>query len=136
MEFCPDCGMRLVSRREKKAKKAVFHLVCPKCGYSKDGGDKPSVVPKTIEIKDLYYSYPDGTSALNGVSFEIKGKESIAIIGREEQKLRTLPTVRIECPKCGNNTAYAWQVQTRGTDESSTQFFRCTKCGHTFREYS
>ena len=115
MEFCPDCGMRLVSRREKKAKKAVLHLVCPKCGYSKDGGDKPSVVPKTIDHAP---------------------QESIAIIGREEQKLRTLPTVRIECPKCGNNTAYAWQVQTRGTDESSTQFFRCTKCGHTFREYS
>lgn len=115
MEFCPDCGMRLVWRREKKAKKAVFHLVCPKCGYTKDGEDKPSVVPKTIDHAP---------------------QESIAIIGREEQKLRTLPKVRIECPKCGNNTAYAWQVQTRGTDESSTQFFRCTKCGRTFREYS
>jgi len=107
--------MRLVWRREKKAKKAVFHLVCPKCGYTKDGEDKPSVVPKTIDHAP---------------------QESIAIIGREEQKLRTLPKVRIECPKCGNNTAYAWQVQTRGTDESSTQFFRCTKCGRTFREYS
>jgi DNA-directed RNA polymerase subunit M len=31
---------------------------------------------------------------------------------------------------------YVWQVQTRGGDEASTQFFRCTKCGHTFREYS
>jgi DNA-directed RNA polymerase subunit M len=29
-----------------------------------------------------------------------------------------------------------WQVQTRGGDEASTQFFRCTKCGHTTREYS
>jgi DNA-directed RNA polymerase subunit M len=115
VEFCPDCGTRLVSRCEKKGKKTVFHLVCPKCGYTKDGGDNPSVVPKTIDHAP---------------------HESIAIIGREEQKLRTLPKVRIECPKCGNNTAYAWQVQTRGTDESSTQFFRCTKCGHTFREYS
>jgi len=57
-------------------------------------------------------------------------------IGKKEQKLQTLPTVTIECPKCGNNQAYTWQVQTRGADESSTQFFRCTKCGYTFREYS
>ena len=115
MEFCPECGMRLVSGRDKKAKKAVFNLVCPKCGYKKHEGDKPSVVPKVIERSP---------------------QESIAIIGKEAQKLRTLPTVRIECPKCGNNTGYAWQVQTRGTDESSTQFFRCTKCNFTFREYS
>jgi DNA-directed RNA polymerase subunit M/transcription elongation factor TFIIS len=27
-------------------------------------------------------------------------------------------------------------VQTRGSDESSTQFLRCTKCSYTFREYS
>ena len=63
-------------------------------------------------------------------------QESIAVIDKEVQKLRTLPTVRIECPKCGNRLAYVWQVQTRGSDESSTQFFRCTKCGYTFREYS
>ena len=99
----------------KRRKKPVFNLVCPKCGYKKHTGDKPSVVTKTIERSP---------------------QESIAIIGKEEQKLRTLPTVRMECPKCGNNTAYAWQVQTRGTDESSTQFFRCTKCNYTFREYS
>ncbi|TET25288.1 MAG: transcription factor S [Candidatus Bathyarchaeum sp.] len=107
--------MRLVSSRDKKAKKPVFHLVCPKCDYTKHAGDKPSVVPKPIERSP---------------------QESIAVIGKEEQKLRTLPTVRVECPKCGNHTASAWQVQTRGTDESSTQFFRCTKCNYTFREYS
>jgi len=107
--------MRLVARHDKKAKKPAIHFVCPKCGYKKQSAEKPAVVPKSIERPS---------------------QDSIAIIGREEQKLRTLPTVRIECPKCGNKLAYAWQVQTRGTDESSTQFFRCTKCNYTFREYS
>jgi DNA-directed RNA polymerase subunit M len=115
VEFCPECGMRLISRRDKKAKKAIFYLVCPKCGYTKQNLDKPSIILKAIERSP---------------------NKSIAIISREEQKLRTLPTARIECPKCGNNTAYVWQVQTRGTDESSTQFFRCTKCNYTYREYS
>jgi DNA-directed RNA polymerase subunit M len=27
-------------------------------------------------------------------------------------------------------------VQTRSIDESMTQFYRCTKCGHTWRDYS
>ena len=43
--------------------------------------------------------------------------------------------VRIECPKCGNMEAYAWQMQTRSADEGATTFYRCTKCGHSWREY-
>jgi len=104
----------LAPTHKKERKKIVLQLVCPKCGYKKRGAPTPAVIPKVIERAP---------------------QESIAVIGKEEQKLRTLPTVRIECPKCGNNLAYAWQVQTRGSDESSTQFFRCTKCNYTFREY-
>jgi len=115
MEFCPKCGMRLTPTRKKGQKKAVFLLSCPKCGYKKPATPEEATRPKVIEHAP---------------------QERIAIIGKEEQKLRTLPTVQMECPRCGNNLAYAWQVQTRGSDESSTQFFRCTKCNYTFREYS
>ncbi|KPV64578.1 MAG: DNA-directed RNA polymerase subunit M [Candidatus Bathyarchaeota archaeon BA2] len=115
MEFCPKCGTRLTPTRKKEGKKVALQLVCSKCGYKKRAVSAPVVVPKVIERTP---------------------QESIAVIGKEEQRLRTLPTVRIECPKCGNNLAYVWQVQTRGSDESSTQFFRCTKCNYTFREYS
>jgi len=90
-------------------------LLCPKCGYKKPAVSTPEPIPKIIEHTP---------------------QERIVVIGREEQKLRTLPTVKTECPRCGNNLAYVWQVQTRGSDESSTQFFRCTKCNYTFREYS
>ncbi len=115
MEFCPKCGTRLVPKKKSKGK-SRFTLVCPKCGYkSKQLKRKLEPVPKVIEHSP---------------------QKTIAIIGKKEQKLRVLPTMRIECPKCGNNLAYVWQVQTRGSDESSTQFFRCTKCEYTFREYS
>lgn len=115
MEFCPKCETRLTPRRSKGSRKVSLVLACPKCGYKRRQGGKLEPIPKVIEHGP---------------------QETIAIISKAEQKLRTLPTVRIECPKCSNNLAYAWQVQTRGTDESSTQFFRCTKCSYTFREYS
>ena len=115
MEFCPKCGTRLVPTRKKNesGEEKVF-LTCPKCGYEKTA---KTLIPVSRQI-------------------ERSPQDFIVVIGKEEQKLRTLPIVTIECPKCGNNQAYVWQVQTRGADESMTQFFRCTKCNYTFREYS
>lgn len=63
-------------------------------------------------------------------------EEQIAIIGEEEAKIRTMSITKVECPKCANKEAYWWMVQTRGSDESPTQFFRCTKCNYTWREIS
>jgi len=112
MEFCPRCGTRLVPKKHEGDKKTFFS--CPKCGYEK---------PPENPIPAFRYS-------------EQALQEHVVVIGKEEQKLKTLPSVTVECPRCGNNEAYVWQVQTRGADESTTQFFRCTKCGYTFREYS
>jgi DNA-directed RNA polymerase subunit M len=117
MEFCPKCGSRLAPKKGKGGRDATLVMTCPKCGYQK------RMVSKKVEPKTAKVVQPDP-------------RQLVAVIGKEEQKLRTLPTVRIECPKCGNNLAYVWQVQTRGADESSTQFLRCTKCNYTFREYS
>jgi len=117
MEFCPKCGSRLVPKKTKNGKEATLVMTCPKCGYKKKAADK-NIEPKPIKV------------------VQPNPRQLVAVISKEEQKLRTLPTVRIECPKCGNNVAYVWQVQTRGADESSTQFLRCTKCSYTFREYS
>lgn len=109
MEFCPTCGTRL---QELEKKGVTGLLACLKCGYNRDYEQKAP------------YAKP------------LKTKEGIITIDREKQKLRTLPTVNINCSRCGNRRAYAWQIQTREIDRSSTQFFRCTKCGHTFREES
>jgi len=118
VEFCPKCGSRLEPKKAKSGNKAAsLALVCPKCGYKKQEADKK------VELE-------------LGKVIQPKPQKLVAVIGKEEQKLNTLPTMRIECPKCGHNTAYVWQVQTRGSDESSTQFLRCTKCNYTFREYS
>ncbi|MFH0949106.1 MAG: transcription factor S [Candidatus Aenigmatarchaeota archaeon] len=46
-----------------------------------------------------------------------------------------LPVTEKICPKCGHDEAYFWLIQTRSADEPPTQFFRCTKCKHVWREY-
>ena len=34
-----------------------------------------------VECKDMYYSYPDGKNAINGISFKINHGESVGIVG-------------------------------------------------------
>lgn len=107
MQFCPKCGTTLMPAKEDRR----VVLRCPKCNY---------VTKKS-------------TKAVSKIRQE---KEKIVVIGKEEQKIRTLPKTKAECPKCGHNEAFYWMVQTRGADESSTQFFRCIRCGATWRETS
>jgi DNA-directed RNA polymerase subunit M len=94
---------------------AILLFACKKCGYR---NKKENTSSKFI-VKALEHS----------------PKQMVAVIDKEKQ-FSVEPTVQVECPKCANHTAYVWQVQTRGADESSTQFMRCTDCGYTFREYT
>jgi DNA-directed RNA polymerase subunit M len=102
--------MRLVLNQKTTKRNFLF---CPKCDYKKTL-DKEALTPLNI---------------VNPSS-----QEQIAIIGEEEAKIDTMPKLKIECPKCSHHEAYWWMVQTRGADESPTQFFRCTKCSYTWRE--
>ena len=74
-----------------------------------------------------------------------KGEAETAVITEKVEKLReievveeaegTHPIVDAECPKCGHNKAEHWTIQIRAADEPETRFYKCTKCGHTWREY-
>jgi DNA-directed RNA polymerase subunit M len=68
------------------------------------------------------------------LSSEKKREEKVLIL--EEEDVRTLPTIKAECPKCGHMEAEWWLRQTRKADEAETRFFRCTKCAQTWREYN
>jgi len=83
--------------------------VCRKCGYEKEaeGGDIVIVTKRN--------------------------EDEIPVI--EGDNIRTLPTTEVLCPSCGNREAYWWLRQLRSADESEVRFFRCTKCGKTWREY-
>ena len=110
--FCPKCGKKLTSLEEKKGGSSSIRFSCVKCGYKKR-------VPKPPSIPKLIKRNP---------------RECIAIITKKDQKIRTFPTIRVECPRCNNNKAYTWMVQVKELEKPTTQFFRCTKCTYTFRE--
>jgi len=62
-------------------------------------------------------------------------ENEITIVDDEDTNLKTMPTIQIKCPKCENNLAFWWLRQLRAADESEVRFFRCTECGHTWRQY-
>lgn len=95
---------------KKEGARLIF--VCNKCGYSE-------------QVKRVVKPLEKGRT-----------KRAIKVIDRNGEDLKPLPVVEAVCSKCGNDEAYFWLVQTRGADESATQFFRCTKCNYTWREYS
>ena len=43
---------------------------------------------------------------------------------------------QLKAKKCGGKEAYYWLIQTRSADEPPTQFFKCVKCKHTWRDRS
>ncbi len=92
---------------KKEGGKAFWQ--CMKCGYKE--------AAENIEIKE-----------------KKKTKETEIEVVESESEIH--PVIEETCPKCGNDKAYFWTQQTRAGDEPETKFFRCTKCKHTWRDYS
>ncbi|MBI2449745.1 transcription factor S [Candidatus Pacearchaeota archaeon] len=97
---------------------------CPKCG--------------TILVKKTKnYGCPRCNYSLKGkikmeTSEKIEKKGKVDVV---KENVDILPITKFKCKKCGNEEAHFWTVQTRAGDEAETQFFRCTKCKFTHREY-
>ena len=104
-------------------------LFCPKCGSILRPKDK-------TDKKKVLYCACGFTKNADGDLGQIKevGVKSKKI--EVVENVETSPKVKINCEKCQNTIAYYWTQQTRGADEPETRFFKCTKCNHTWREYS
>ncbi|MFX1286150.1 MAG: transcription factor S [Promethearchaeota archaeon] len=111
MQFC-ECGALLVPDRQSDGN---IQMRCPACG-------------KTI------------SSDSNSKAFEITQKiphseQEKTVIIEKPLGIETMPTANVNCEKCSNNEAVYWQLQTRSADEAETTFYRCKRCGHTWRDY-
>ena len=108
MRFCEKCGNMLVV--EKKRKNS--YLVCRKCHrVYKTKGEKFRISSAVTE-----------------------GKKRVIVMSEKDQ-FSELPKTRIMCTKCENMESYWWMQQTRSADEPPTMFYRCTKCGYSWRSY-
>ncbi|MFX0122263.1 MAG: transcription factor S [Candidatus Hodarchaeota archaeon] len=112
MQFC-DCGALLVPERQPNGK---IQMRCPACGKAISSNSNS----KAFEIKQKIHHQTD--------------MEKTVII-EEPHGLETMPTATTNCDKCNNNEAFYWQLQTRSADEAATTFYRCKRCGHTWRDY-
>jgi DNA-directed RNA polymerase subunit M len=108
LEFCPTCKTLLLEDRKKK----IF--LCKKCGFEK--ATNSSGGQRFVESLE-------------------RPRETLIVKEGGAGSDEPLPATKAECKKCGNLKAYYWMMQTRGADEPSTRFYRCTECGHTWREY-
>ena len=105
--------MKFCPKCEVKLKNSGSGLQCSKCGYVEDQEEK-----KTKKVLDAQET----------------NEEFNVFEGDEGEE--ALPTIKIECEKCGNDEAVWWMLQTRSADEPTTQFYRCTKCKYTWRNYA
>ena len=108
MIFCPKCGNLMIVDK----KRITAYLVCRKCGRrSKIKGEK-------IVISEARHG----------------PKKEVIVMGKDEG-IAELPKTKIMCPKCENMEAYWWMQQTRAADEPPTTFYKCVKCGYSWRSY-
>ena len=101
---------------------------CPKCG-----GLMVPISKKTLECPKCGKKVrTDGIVMKEKIEKKAEKKQR----GKPKEIKDTMPTIDdTKCPKCGNKEAYWWTMQTRAADEPETQFYRCKKCNHTWREY-
>lgn len=107
MEFCDKCGAMMVPFTQDDGTRV---LKCRSCDYTKKIKGRLTVSQK----------------------LEKTPRDKIIVV---EDDSIPMPVTRASCPKCNNNDAYYWTVQTRRGDEGATEFYRCTKCKHTWRNY-
>ena len=105
--------MKFCPECEVKLKKSDSGLQCSKCGYT-EGQEKKQTK--------------------KAVGDEEPNREFNVFEGNEGEESH--PTIKIDCEKCGNDEAVWWMLQTRSADEPTTQFYRCTKCKYTWRNYA
>ncbi len=107
MQFCDECGSMMMPFKDDEGN---AQLKCRSCGHIMKG-DSKLIVSQTVKRTP---------------------KDKIVVV---EDDSIPMPKTAASCPKCGHNEAYYWTVQTRRGDEGATEFYRCTECKVTWRNY-
>mmetsp|Transcript_4163 Transcript_4163/g.10702 ORF Transcript_4163/g.10702 Transcript_4163/m.10702 type:complete len:112 (-) Transcript_4163:595-930(-) len=106
--FCPTCGSFLLYALEDGVERGESHFYCRLCPYK--------------------YSLKETVSH----ELKLKKKESDVVLSKENEEKGE--KVEATCPQCSHGEAFYTQIQTRSADEASTIIYKCSKCGHKWRE--
>ncbi|AWB28203.1 transcription factor S [Halococcoides cellulosivorans] len=107
MQFCEDCGSLMHADGDA--------MVCAECGAR--------------EVKDQDRAAEFVSTDAQSDDDLIETEEGAAFEGK--------PTSDdVTCEDCGHGVAYYTIKQTGSADEPPTRFFKCTACGHRWREYN
>lgn len=98
---------------------------CPKCGAI--------LILKTKNYGCPRCTYSSKTKVILKTSEKIDQKNKGVSVSKQDTSVH--PIVNETCKECKHEKAYFWTVQTRASDEAETKFFKCVKCGNTWREY-
>ncbi len=112
IKFCPRCGSVMLP--EVRDGKRV--LVCRNCGYVEE-----------IAEEGLY-------------RFESKAERTpkdkiIVVDANQPPPTAVVLKGQVRCPRCGHDEVMFWMMQTRSADEPPTRFYKCMRCGYSWREY-
>ncbi len=102
-------------------------MFCPKC--------KSILLPKSVGGKKQFVcscGYKHAAESMT-ITESAKGNAKDFVIVEDEPTSNII--IDADCPKCGPVKAEYWEIQTRSADEPATRFHKCTKCGHTWRDY-
>ncbi|MEN6609366.1 MAG: transcription factor S [Methanoregulaceae archaeon] len=102
-------------------------MFCPEC--------KTMMISSGGQLKCKKCGYIRQINNTDQMQITKKQTEKEIVVVEEGESVKTLPTIQIKCAKCENNLAFWWLRQLRAADESEVRFFRCTECGHTWRQY-
>ncbi|MFC2143712.1 transcription factor S [Candidatus Aenigmatarchaeota archaeon] len=120
---------RQVKRQVKKQFTKTDLQVCKKCGSIMI----PLKKGKTIYMQCRSCKYKTRKHARDiKLSESVERKRGIVVL---EKDSAVLPITDKICSQCEHKAAYWWMQQTRASDEPPTQFFKCVKCSHVWREY-
>jgi DNA-directed RNA polymerase subunit M len=112
MIFCSKCGSLMIFEKNRKVYK------CPKCGYEVSNRNNGKVVVS----RTIIHGEKERTTVIESPNINVP-PSAVLVKGHTR------------CPKCGYEEVYAWQIQTRAADEPPSTFYKCVKCGYTWREY-
>ena len=97
-------------------------MFCEKCGALLMPKDGKMACPQCGKV-----------SKSDGKMVEKQEKKELVIMNKKDTEMK-YPEIDQDCEKCECTRCYFWAMQTRSSDEPETKFYKCVKCGHTWRE--